>query len=164
MSKLHEITKEIAYLYTIECNSDEDKEAIENTLEAIEMNFDSKVENIVKLIKSFKNDQMIIENEIERLSKRKNSVKNKINSVKSYLINCMNAADKKKISRPLFSVSVVPPKKRVVIEDESKIDNMYMKVNTTVSPDKLALMRDLKMGKDVPGASLVDGENSIKIT
>nr|WP_234599981.1 siphovirus Gp157 family protein [Pseudomonas aeruginosa] len=50
-----------------------------------------------------------------------------------------------------------------MIDDEKKLPDELVKVKVETSPDKNAIARALKDGKDVPGAHLERAKSSIRI-
>jgi hypothetical protein len=75
----------------------------------------------------------------------------------------MEACEIKKITCPLFSITLVDGRDSVAISDESLIPDEFVNVKTVISPDKNAIAKALKEGIEVSGASLQKGKSSIRI-
>ena len=69
-----------------------------------------------------------------------------------------------KIECPLFKITRVKGKPVVVIDNEDNLPDEYVTTKVMVSPDKRKILADLKEGKNIEGASIGTGKESIKIT
>ena len=109
MSCLYELTGDFYELYNNfeEFEGDEETEqAWFDTLEAIEMQIEDKVENIGKLITNISADVNEMKALEKRLAERRKARENQIERMKKYLIESMNAVSLKKVDRPGICVSV----------------------------------------------------------
>jgi ectoine hydroxylase-related dioxygenase (phytanoyl-CoA dioxygenase family) len=160
MVKLYEIANDHRGLIALADESDLD---ITDTLEAIEGEFNDKAESLVSVVLNMDGDVTAIDSQIERLQARKTAIKNRQESMKDYLRQNMEATGIKKISCPLFTINCVEGRQIAVIDNEESLPDEFVKVKTTVSPDKNAIAKALKEGEDVPGASLQRAKSSIRI-
>ena len=133
-------------------------EAIADTMQMIEGDFKDKAQAVVSLTLNMDGSITALENEIQRLQDKKKVLQNKIDSIRNYLKMNMQATGISKIECPLFSITLSKPTKQVEITDESLLPDEFVKVKTTVSPDKVLLAKVLKEGKEITGAILVDSE------
>lgn len=164
MSALYELTGEMIELNKIMDESDEMAEAVTDTLEAINMEFDEKGVNIVKLITNLDSTMIApIDEQIKRLQDRKKTIVNKQNSLREYLRTNMIASGITKIDCPLFSITLRKAAKKVEITDESKIPDDYVNVKTVITPDKRKILADLKEGVEIEGATLTESQPSLVI-
>ena len=99
--------------------------------------------------------------EIDRLSDRKKSLDNKIESLKDYLRVNMQAADMTKIKGKLFTISLGAPTETVYVADEKLLpDNLvYIKRE----PNKTEIKAQLKLGSELEGCALVQGKARLTI-
>lgn len=157
--KLYEITPQLVEL----SNMDASDEAVRDTLEAVQMEFNDKAVAIVKVAESLDADTSAIDAEIERLKARKQVIVNRKQQLRDYLLYNMEAAGIKKIDSPLFTVTLRQGVESVEIIDQSQIPNEYVTVEVVEKPDKAAIKAAIKSGKEVTGAILKRGANSIQI-
>lgn len=149
--KLYELTG--AFLEVQQAIED-GNEDLKDTLESIDMAFEAKVEGIYKLYRNTTAEIDGLEAEENRLKDEKKRRQNSIEWMKAYLLESMKAVKKDKVKTSLGTVSVLPGKYSVSIDDASLIPKDYQKI---VEPkfDKDRLKKDLEEGKKVKGASLV---------
>lgn len=158
--KLHEMTSAIAKLHD---DDNLDEKTIKDTLESIEGDIQDKGVNIVKLSNSWDADIEAIDAEIKRLSARKQALKNRGQSLRDYLRYNMQKSGINKIECPLFTISLRKSRDVVQVNDENLIPDEYVKVKTTVSPDKTAILKALKEGVAIPGAEIAESQQSLVI-
>lgn len=157
MTQLYKITEQYKSIQTM----DFDKQVINDTLEAIEGEFEEKAKNI-----GFVNANMAarieaIDSEIKRLQAMKKVEANKQEALKDYLRHNMQQCDITKIECDLFTITLRKPSDVCVIDDEEKIPQDYWKVVKSV--DKALIKRALKDGHEVDGASLQAGKAGLMI-
>lgn len=157
MTQLYKITEQYKSIQTM----DFDKQVINDTLEAIEGEFEEKAKNI-----GFVNANMAarieaIDSEIKRLQAMKKVEVNKQEALKDYLRHNMQQCDITKIECDLFTITLRKPSDVCVIDDEEKIPQDYWKVVKSV--DKALIKRALKDGHEVDGASLQAGKAGLMI-
>lgn len=162
MTALQKITGEYKELLALASDPEMPGDAIQNTLEAIEGEFNDKAVRIVEVINSVGSDIAAIDAEIERLQARKKVIQNKDKSIRDYLRSNMEACQIKKITCPLFTITLAAGRDVVVIDNESDLPDEYITVKTSTAPDKKALLEALKSG-DVPGAHLEKSAPSLRI-
>ena len=68
-----------------------------------------------------------------------------------------------KISCPLFTITLAKGRETVVIDDKDKIPDEYVRVKTSIEPDKVEIGKRLKAGEEVEGAHLERSKPSIQI-
>jgi hypothetical protein len=82
-------------------------------------------------------------------------------AMRATALTIMQTMDWAKREFPDITASIRAPQTSVKITDESAVPDEYVKVMRT--PDKTALMADLKEGVVIPGAELVEGFPSISV-
>lgn len=157
--KLYEITGQLADLSSM----DMDDEAVKNTLEMVQDDFNSKAIAIIKLAENMDADTSAIDAEIERLKSRKQVIVNRKQQLRDYLLHNMEASGIQKIECPLFTATLRKGVESVEIEDQSKLPDEFVTVEVVTKPDKNAIKAALKAGQEVLGASLKRGATTIII-
>lgn len=157
--KLYEITGQLSDLSSM----DMDDEAVKNTLEMVQDDFNSKAIAIIKLSENMDADTSAIDAEIERLKSRKQVIVNRKQQLRDYLLHNMEASGVQKIECPLFTATLRKGAESVEIEDQSKLPDEFVSVEVVTKPDKNAIKAALKAGLEVSGASLKRGATTITI-
>lgn len=164
MSHLYEITEQFKELAALAEGADEDLAiAVRDTMEAVEGEFQEKGKALAMVTLNMDGDIDAIDKQIERLVERKRCIVNRKESLKDYLRTNMEAAGITKITHPLFTITLGKGKPIVVIDQESEIPDEFMRVKTSMAPDKAEIARAIKEGVDVPGAHSEIGQSSIRI-
>jgi len=101
---LYELTDEFKRLY--EYAEDDDHDAFNDTLEALEGEFETKVDSYVAVIRSLEADAEVLANEINRLQARKRAIKENQNKIYERMQNAMDALGLTKIKTALNTVSI----------------------------------------------------------
>jgi len=159
---------EIAYQYkSIQEMADSDDEnmmvAIADTMEGIEADFQEKAQAIVATAFNVESDIDAIDAQIMRLQNKKKTIQSKSEWLRDYLKRNMQATGINKITCPLFSITLSAPGRVVEITNEGLLPDEYVKVKTTVSPDKVSILKALKEGAEIPGAIIVPGTPRLTI-
>lgn len=163
MTALYEITEQHRSLALLAEESDDMAQAVADTMESIEGDFQSKSLSLVSVMLNMDGDLSGIKDAIERLTKRKKSIENSQASMKAYLKTNMEATGINKISCPLFTITLAKGRDIVNIDDIEKIPTDYIEYKTTSNPMKRELLAALKEGEKIDGVSVVKSESSIRI-
>lgn len=151
--KLYELTQEYNQLQQLINDPDASLEIIQEVLGGLHEQIEVKAENIAKLIKSMDGDIEALVNEEKRLQANRKALENKKDNIKRYLQDQLEAVGLAKVKTPLFSIGIQNNPPKVVLEDERMICEDYIYTETKI--DMKAIKDDLKAGKEVPGAKLV---------
>ena len=139
-------------------------ESIQNTLESIEGEFNDKAVAVTHIINEMGLDVEKINSEITRLQKRKTVLVNRNNYISDYLKQNMISADITNIKCPLFSITLAKGRDIVSVHNEFELDDEYVTVKTSISPDKRKILKALQLDPDsVKGATLTKTEQSLRI-
>lgn len=103
---LYELTSDFLQLQALIEDPDVDPEAIHDTMEAIECEFEVKAENYAKVIRNLEGNLTAIKAEVERLNNKKNLIESGIQRLKANLHQAMVATNKRKFKTDLFSFSI----------------------------------------------------------
>ena len=153
MANLYEIDAQI-----MECVDFETGEIIDvERLEALQMEFDSKVEGIALWIKSLVAEAKMVKEEKDNLAARQKACENKAESLKKYLASALGG-EKFKTSKVSISYR---KSKSVEVEDISLLDDDYLKFKEPEA-DKTKIKKALEDGISLEGISLVE-KNNIQI-
>ena len=161
MSTLRELSADLRGINELANDPEIDPEMLADTIEGLEGMFEEKAVKVVHVVANNDSDIAQIDAEIKRLQERKKVMVNAKERLKEYLRFNMEATGITKITSPLFNITLAKGRESVQIDDESLLPEDYKRV--TVAPDKTLINKAIKDGYEVPGASLVMGNNSIRI-
>ena len=149
----YELTGQFLDIYNLEL----DEETKLDTLDSIdwETEYETKVENYIKVMKNLEADVEARKNEIKRLMELNKADEKKKEHLKDTLSASMSLTGHERVDTPLFKVSF--RKSQAVEVDEAVLPEAY-KV-ATWKADKNRLKEDLKNGLEIIGASLVERKN-----
>ena len=153
MATLYELTGQFLDIYNLEL----DEETKLDTLDSIdwETEYETKVENYIKIMKNLEADVEARKNEIKRLTELNKADEKKKEHLKDTLSASMSLTGHERVDTPLFKVSF--RKSQAVEVDEAVLPESY-KV-ATWKADKKRLKEDLKNGLEIIGASLIERKN-----
>ena len=153
MATLYELTGQFLDIYNLEL----DEETKLDTLDSIdwETEYETKVENYIKVMKNLEADVEARKNEIKRLMELNKADEKKKEHLKDTLSASMSLTGHERVDTPLFKVSF--RKSQAVEVDEAVLPEAY-KI-ATWKADKKRLKEDLKNGLEIIGASLVERKN-----
>lgn len=120
----------------------------------LSLDIDTKMENIACYIKNLVAETAAIKAEQAALAKRSKAKENKVQSLESYLSGFMELTGRKKFESARCALSF-RKSESVCVEDEKlvRLDERFLKYSEP-SIDKMAIKKLLKVGQEVPGASL----------
>jgi len=163
MTSLRDMTGQYKELMTIASDPELPPEALADTLEGLEGEIKIKAENIVHVLLNSDGLVEARKTEIARLQDSVKALQNGKERLKDYLRFNMEATGITKIDCPLFTISLGKGRDIVSIDNEAMLDDFYLNTKTTVTPDKRIILRDLKEGKEIEGASLTTSQSSLRI-
>ena len=115
-----------------------------------------KIENLGLLIKNLTAESEAIKAEADSLTKRRKSVENRVESIKTYLTDYLLATGQK-VKTPRLVLSL-RPSVAVVVEDEQLVPSKYfIPQNPKIS--KTAIKEAIESGTSVPGAYVETRQN-----
>lgn len=154
MNILYDLTDKLTSLQRLAESGNADPQAIADTMEMVEGDFDDKAVGYVKVYKSIDADVKEIDAEIKRLQERRSSFKNNANTIKQRLVQAMVETGHEHIKTPLFTIYTRRTVSVQAPEDPNKLPPEFIK--TTLSVNKSDLKKALQSGRDVPNARLVE--------
>lgn len=157
MAKLYELTQNYNNLLELVDNPDVPTEMLEESLNSIDDEIDTKAENIAKVIKSIESDIAGLKGEEKRLADRRKSLEGRIDNLKEYVEGSMRAVGKEKIRGKAFTLGIQRNAPSVDIIDEDVIPEQYFITKKELS--KKDILVALKKGEEVPGAAIKQTES-----
>lgn len=154
---------DIAQDYVGLLESDLEGEQLADCLDSIEDAFEEKGNNIVAVLNTLNGDVSALDNEIKRLQARKKTITNNQERLKEYLRYNMELSGITNIKSPLFSITLGKPTQKAEVVDVAFLPDGYVNAKVEIKPDLKAILKDLKEGKDIPGAILSEGKSRLLI-
>lgn len=148
--KLYELTGKYREVSDMD---DLDEITLKDTLDSLQEDIETKLQNIGFVIKEKKADLKAIEEAIHNLKEKKTSVEKSIERLQDYSQTTMEVIGIEKIKTPLLTVWIQDNKQSVNVLDEKKINLNYF-IEQPPKLDKTLLLADLKEGKEIEGAEI----------
>lgn len=136
---------------------DEDGVINETELDRLEKNeiaMEKKAIAIASFIKNMDAERTAIDNAKKAMADREKSYKRKIESLEGYLLTNMQHRGIDKVTCPYFEIKVKKCPLSVNIVDETLLPIEYKRTKVEVSPDKIKMLQEMKVGVIIPGANL----------
>lgn len=146
MANIFDIKSEIENCFDAETGEILDVEAFE----ALSMERDERIENVVMYYKDTLAKAKAIAEEITSLVKRKDSLENKADSLKNYIALVLESVP---FETARCKVSF-RPSESVVIDEDVEIPSEYVVTKETRTPNKKAIKEALKRGVEIAGCSI----------
>jgi len=141
----------------LECIDQETGEIIdEDMLTSLQMERNTKIENVACWVKNLKAEASAIAGEIKALQARKKSAENKVESLTNYLNYALAG---KKFSTSKVNISY-RKSESVEVDDISKLDKRFLRYAEPTA-DKTEIQRAIKAEGPIEGARLITNKNMI---
>lgn len=140
-----------------------DLEMIADTLEGIEGEFESKVEQLLSVIKNKQYHSAMLKAESDKLAERAKHADNEVERIKAYISECMGKLEKKTINAGLHSITVRVGSKSVEVENVDLIPDEFVTYDTVSKVDKNEIKKRLNSGEVIAGVTLKTGKSSLII-
>ena len=134
---------------------------VEDHLDMLAEDRNAKIESYLHVINRLESDVLPVTAEIERLQVIQKQKIKAVQNTKDWLL--MSLKDGEKHDFDLFKVSKVKGREKVNILDQNKLPPRFIKAIENISVDKTELLKDLKVGINVPGAEIIRGKSSLRI-
>ncbi len=135
-------------------------EAIADTLEALDMEFNDKLDAVLAYRQSLVYTADNYDSEVKRLQELKKANQNKAERLKEYAISMMDIVGKTKHTG-LFTVSIGKPSQQVIINDLESLPEEFLIIKKDASKTKIK--QAIEQGLEVSGASIQPGNRRILI-
>ena len=153
MPSLYELSKDYEELQAMleVAETDEDMEAIQNTLDMLDCNIDEKIENTAMFIHNIKGDIQAFKDEAKRMQAKAKTLENMIERLKSNIDHVMkkNQLTEKKVG--LFKC-YYKKSETVEVDDLDALPDEFRRV--TIAADKVAIKKAIKAEQEVAGARI----------
>lgn len=153
--KLYELAS--SYQQVLEIAEQLEAETLKDTLDAINDAVESKVENTAFVIKSLEGNISVIDEEIKRLQAMKSTQQNNVKSLKLYIQDAMEQVGLEKVQGDLIKIAIQNNPPSVRLRDDFNNSDYLVEVAPRV--DKKAILADLKQGKEIDGAEVIQGRS-----
>jgi hypothetical protein len=156
---LYELSAE--YLHALEVMTtpemDVPMQAIADTLEGIEGQFQDKAVNVAKFLRNMESMAEAIKEAEEKMSQRRRALESRAKWLRDYLKANMEKASVTRIESPWFVLSIQKNPAALKIVDEAAIPPFFKTEVITFELDKASIKQTLEAGEEVPGAVLSQG-------
>lgn len=143
---------EIADIYTNLEEIEEDVD-ISSALASVEGALEDKLESIAKVIKNLDAMADAYEDEERRLKAKKQAAKNRVDGLKRYVKDNLEAIGKDKVEAGIFKWSLQNSPPKLVITDESLIPDEFFMIER--KPIKSEIKKAIEMDQIIDGAEIV---------
>jgi Siphovirus Gp157 len=161
LPKLYEIAQDYARLGELAEHEDLPPEVIRDTLEGLEGDLSVKATNVAKFVLGIEAEADAILEAAEQIRQRGERRRKRAESIRHYLLFCMQGAGITKIECPEFTLAVQKNPDAVEIENPEAIPAEFLVTPEPPPPrpDKALIKAALKAGRRVEGAWLRQGEH-----
>jgi|6_EtaG_2_1085325.scaffolds.fasta_scaffold04635_8 chaperonin cofactor prefoldin len=164
---LYELTVEYTALETeLLENGGELTEELEALMEDHDVDYQTKILNYARVVKNIQSGLDPIEAEIDRLTKRKKTIKNAASRLKESMLASMRACNETKIFDELITVAVQGSADKISITGEVReLPDMYVTTKTTTDVNKKQILADFKAGTyvETPGIEIITNNCHLRI-
>ena len=153
--KLYELTQSMEELKQLIQEGELDNDMLLSTLESVELDIETKADNICCIIKELEGNINTLVSEKERLTSLSERYNKNIDWLKNYLKINLVKIGKEKLKTDRFSINVSSRKQKLVINEELLSNNYKYnetKVITKINRDKIN--DDINNGLVVEGVTL----------
>lgn len=144
--------------------ADLDDQTFADTLESLGGELEVKATNVAMFIRNLEANADAIKAAEAAMYARRKALENKVERIKTYLLDNMMRTGITKIECPYFKLSVVDNPESVVIDSLTAVPAEFMRQPEPPppAPDKVALKEALKAGKVIDGIRL-ERKKSLRI-
>jgi len=134
-------------------------EVIADTLESMAGELEVKSANVIFAARNMETTAAAIKDAESKMAARRKALEARAESLRAYVLNCMQLAGVEKISSPWFTLAQRQNPSRVVIDAIDLVPAEYMRTPPPPppEPDKNAILASVKAGVEVPGTHIERG-------
>jgi hypothetical protein len=158
MISLYEMTAQQRELLEMDIEDEQDGQAMVDLLNELADDIEAKAARVAYVVRQLEAEAEAIRGEERRLRNRREVREHKIERMKEYLLDGMVAAGVRKAGDVNFTVSVRKSPPSLVVHSERAMPERYW-IQPPPVLDKKALKQDLKDGRPIAGAELVQREH-----
>lgn len=153
---LRELTSEFEAVLALALEED-DGEELAGRLAEIDMAIEDKADNYAVIIADLNAQEDKLKTEIDRLTKRRQTLRNNADRMKQSLQQAMETVGKEKMKTDYYSYTIQKNPPKLILDDEEIVPEDYF---VTIRELDKALLKDaLKAGQEVRGAHLEQTES-----
>lgn len=164
---LYEISdRYTGFLALVDSGEIDDMQAITDTLDSIQQEFDQKVDNIACLFKSLSSEADAIEAEAKRLTGRAKYKRNVCDRLKAYVAANMQMIGQEKFENERNRVSFTKSKSLDITDEDALYGSLeaagrldLVKIVTERNFDKTAIKKEINGGAAFDGATVRENKN-----
>ena len=145
MSSLYDLTEQFQELLSMALDPDTDPEALADTMEAIEGEFEVKADGYAKVMRNLEADASAIKAEIARLTERKKHIEANVDRMKRSLETAMRLTGKTKFKTSLFSFNIQKNPASLKIDNPDRVPDEFL-IPQEPKVDSAAIKKELKEG------------------
>lgn len=166
---LYEITAKHRDLLKLAEESEDMAQAVADTMESIEGDFEEKSISLIHVVNSMAADTTVLDTEIKRLQDRKKTIVNRQEYLREYLLTNMIASGITNITCPLFTISTVKGRDVLQVDDEEAIPTDFLNIKMVKTPMKKELLAELKrmrkegIDEGIAGVSIGKTKTTIRV-
>lgn len=153
---LRELTAEFEAVLALAMEED-DGEELAGRLAEIDMAIEDKADNYAVIIADLTAQEAKLKTEIDRLTKRRQTLRNNTDRMKQSLQQAMETVGKEKMKTDYYSYTIQKNPPKLVLDDERIVPEDYFITRREL--DKALLKDALKTGQEVRGAHLEQTES-----
>lgn len=153
---LRELTAEFEAVLALALEED-DGEELAGRLAEIDMAIEDKADNYAVIIADLTAQEAKLKAEIDRLTKRRQTLRNNAERMKQSLQIAMETVGKEKMKTDYYSYTIQKNPPKLVLDDERIVPEDYFITRREL--DKVSLKDALKAGQEVRGAHLEQTES-----
>lgn len=159
---LRELTEDQQAILSLVESGDFSLDDVSDHLELLESERSSKIENYLHVINRLTSEEVAVTAEIDRLQDIRSTKEKALKNIKAWLLASMKDGEKHEFD--LFKVSRVKGRDVLQVDDGNKIPVKFMVHKPeSWSPDKRAILSELKGGAEIDGVSIATGSPSLRI-
>lgn len=158
MSSLFELNDQFRELSQ---RDDLDPTVLTDTLDAINEDRKTKLENLATWADQLKTEINFIDDKQQTWRDEKAYRVNKLQWIKQYMTDVLDDAGIKRFDTENHLLSVRNFKASVIVDKSSSLLPQYTETKTTTVPNKTAIYKALKAGESVPGAHLKENRSTV---
>ncbi len=160
---LYDLTTDYYKLQEMLSDGTIDEQVIKDTLESIDGAIEKKASSVVWVMKNLNAPIKAIDDEIERLKRKKESIKNNTDRLKDYIKYCMESAGIDEIKTDLITLRLQKNNPGVEVTSRDDVPKEYTHTNIEIFIDKNKALKDLKEGIDIAGLKLKEEKKHLRI-
>lgn len=156
---LYQISYEYRQMVERLCETQDDAQAIADTIEGESGDLTSKAQNVAYAIRNLEESAAAIKRAESDMADRRKRIEKRAEAIREYLKTCMELAGVSKVECPHFALSIAKNPASVEIYEPGLIPADYLKESPPPppSPDKTLIKKAINDGFEVPGARLTHG-------